>query len=112
MTCDRLTMANKVNFQENISNELKKHQNQADLAYAMKSKDKELSKNDEKLHTITFDMQQCLPAPVISSSLTLNKRQLWTYNLTIHDCDNGQGHCFLWNETVGNRGANNVGSCL
>ncbi|KAL4135492.1 hypothetical protein QTP88_007098 [Uroleucon formosanum] len=100
-------MANKVNFQENISNELKKHQNQADLAYAMKSKDKELSKNDEKLHTITFDMQQCLPAPVISSSLTLNKRQLWTYNLTIHDCDNGQGHCFLWNETVGNRGANN-----
>lgn len=89
MTCDRLTMANKINFQENISNELKERQIQADLAYAMKSKDKELSKNYEKLHTITFDMQQCLPNPVISSSLAFYKRQLWTYNLTIYDCDIG-----------------------
>jgi|UniRef100_A0A2S2R8E0 hypothetical protein len=76
----------------------------------MKSQDKALSKNNEKLHTITYEMQQCWPTPEISSSLAFYKCQLWTYNLTIHDCDNGQGHCFLWNESLGNRGENYVGS--
>lgn len=112
MTCDKLSMLNKSNPSENTTNELSIHHKQAELAYTMKHEDKILSLNDTKMQTFTFDMQQCLPTPVLTSSLAFYKRQLWTYNLTIHDCDKGQAYCYIWNETIANRGANDVASCL
>ena len=43
------------------------------------------------------------------------KRQLAVYNLTIFETTKqggNQGHCFIWNETIAGRGAQEVGSCL
>ncbi|KAE9522140.1 hypothetical protein AGLY_017400 [Aphis glycines] len=103
MTCDH---------KPELSVALIVHQEQADLAYSMKKEDKLISKENPQHQTFTFDMQQCLPTPVITSSLAFYKRQLWTYNLTIHNCDSNQTFCDLWNETLAYRGANEVGSCL
>ncbi|KAJ8880771.1 hypothetical protein PR048_017242 [Dryococelus australis] len=33
------------------------------------------------------------------------KRRLWTFNFTVHDCDERQTHCFVWDESAG-RGVN------
>lgn len=112
MTCDRLITLNSNQDKPELSVALKVHQEQADLAYSMKKEDKLISKENLQHQTFTFDLQQCLPTPVITSSLAFYKRHFWTYNLTIHNCDSNQAFCYLWNETLANRGANEVGSCL
>jgi len=112
MTCDRLITLNSNQDKPELSVALKVHQEQADLAYSMKKENKLISKENPQHQTFTLDLQQCLPTTVITSSLAFYKRQLWTYNLTIHNCDSNQAFCYLWNETLANRGANEVGSCL
>lgn len=114
-TCDRLNMEiNMSKTQDNrlkIQQQLTVHQTLADKAYDAKAKDRSASKNDPSKKTITFDLQ-CLPTPHLQSSLCFYKRQLWVFNLTVHDCDDGQGYFFMWNENVAARGGNEIASCL
>lgn len=95
-----------------LKEKLKQHHNEADLAYVAQANDKEASKTDPAKKTVTFDMQQCLPTPLVESSLAFYKRQLWTFNLTIHDCDEDQAFCYMWHEALAKRGGDDVGSCL
>lgn len=81
----------------------------ADEGYLAKNADKSSSKSNPLKKTICFDLQQCLPTPDLQSGETFYKRQLWTYNLTVHDCDSGQAFCYLWYESVAKRGGNDIG---
>lgn len=112
-TCDRLVLQIKTgNETANLQKQLDEHHKLAEIAYDAKKTDKLLSQSDKARKTITFDMQQCLPTPFVQSSVAFYKRQLWTYNLTVHDCDTGQAYCYLWHEGIAGRGANEVGSCV
>lgn len=83
---------------EEFEKKMKDHHDDAEYAYESKKVDKEISKNDQKRKTITFDMQQCLPTPLVQNSVAFYKRQLWTFNLTVYDCDDGRTYCYLWHE--------------
>lgn len=95
-----------------IKEKIAEHHKQADEAYLKKKDDKEGAKNDETKKCYTFDLQQCLPTPYINSSVSFYKRQLWTYNLTMHETSSGCVRCYMWHEAEGERGANQIATCI
>ena len=60
----------------------------------------------------TFDLEQALPTPKLTTNIVFYKRQMWTYNLGVHDCSNGKGYMYMWPETTASRGSQEIGSCL
>jgi hypothetical protein len=71
---------------QQLSGEWELHKRKAERAYQQLKEDTALSKSTSDVDTITFDLQQSLPTPVLTTNIVFYKRQLWTYNLGIHDC--------------------------
>ncbi|GFR84553.1 reverse transcriptase [Elysia marginata] len=66
----------------------------------------------ENTKVICFDLQKTMPTPVLTTNLVYYKRQLWTFNLGIHDENTGTAYMFMWHEGQASRGPNEIGSCL
>ena len=61
---------------------------------------------------ITFDLQKTLICPVIETGIAYYKRQLSVYNLGIHKMSDNSASMFMWDESIANRGASEIGSCF
>ena len=61
---------------------------------------------------ISFDLQAVLPIPHAGDAEIYYMRKLNAYNFTIYETASRNGYCFIWDETEGNRGANEVATCL
>jgi len=93
---------------------LQEHLRQKDRAQAAeKHHDKAISGKDDSCLLATFDMQSVLQLPVSDVGTLYYKRKLVLHNFTVYDNNAPHtGHCYLWTETDGKRGANEIGSCL
>lgn len=76
------------------------------------SNEQEQSKLDSKMVVCSIDMQKVLQSPHGDSMLLYYSRKYSVYNFSIYDSSNRNGICFVWGETDGNRGANEIASCL
>ncbi|KAE9523316.1 hypothetical protein AGLY_016264 [Aphis glycines] len=106
-TCDKLkiqlTNANCSNEQNIIlKNQQIQHHNDAEEAYNIKKQDIATSS----------DNHCCLPTPSLESSVAFYKRQLWTFNFTIHDTRSSFASNYIKNEILAKRGANDIDSSL
>lgn len=113
--CDKYNMQlTYVNDEERteILKQQEDHHNEAEIAYETKKRDKQRAKTEDNFTVLAFDLQQCLPTPSIETSVVFYKRQLWTFNLTVHNMKSDKATCFVWYESVAKRGANEIGSCV
>ncbi|CAG9773243.1 unnamed protein product [Ceutorhynchus assimilis] len=86
------------------------HLRKAQLARSCLNNDK-LSA-DENVYVLTFDLEKALPFPKLSTSVAYYKVNMYVYNFGIHTFNNNKGYMFMWDETEGSRGSQEIASCL
>jgi len=116
-TCDELKVkldaCNNEETTSQLKTQLEIHHRKADSArHGLQADCKKAKIASENLTTLTFDLQKTLPTPVLSTGICYYKRQLWTYNMGVHDMASDTGYMYLWNESVASRGPNEVASAL
>lgn len=76
------------------------------------AEDKEEAKIKSDICAACFDVEQTLTTPRSNVSIMYYKRKLSIYNFTVFELGSCQGSCYVWNETIGGKGANEISSCL
>ena len=108
----RLTSEEDSDEKLKLEGELELHKCKAERAYQTLKEDTALSKSSSDVDVFTFDLQQSLPTPKLSTSIVFYKRQMWTYNFGIHECATEKGFMYVWPECTASRGSQEISSCL
>ena len=88
------------------------HQEMAEKAKEKMKEDTLDAHTNPNKRVLVFDLQKTLPTPVLSTGIAYYKRQMWTYNLGIHDENLKTGFMYVWSEEQASRGTQEIGSCI
>lgn len=91
------------------------HQDHLDMGECFQAQmkaDMAAAKIDDKLESISYDIQKTLKVLRIATSIAYYKRNLNLYNMGIHTGSTGEGKFNLWIEDEASKGTQEVGSCL
>ena len=94
----RITAEEDQTAKQRLQLELRLHHCKAERAYQQLKEDTAVCRSLQEVDVITFDLEQSLPTPKLSTNVVFYKRQMWTYNLGIHDCSNEKGYMCMWPE--------------
>lgn len=114
--CDAFNM--KIKFLTNddeksiVENERELYQRKAKKARESMKLDATEAKLNNNITCIAFDLMKTLATPIVSTGICYCKRQLWTYCLGIHDLATDNGTTYVWDESIGFRGPQEIGSCI
>ena len=75
-------------------------------------KEKEQDKTEGNAIVAVYDLQVVMQLPQGDVSTLYYKSKLNVLNLTVYDIKKNICECFVWNETEGNRGVNEIGTCI
>lgn len=112
--CDDLKI--KIDFEDNAETKNKlKLDKELHLARAEQARN--ALKNDQNQasdinYVLTFDLQKALPFPKLSTSVAYYKKNLYVYNVGVHSFNIGTGFMYMYDETVGGRGSQDVATCV
>lgn len=95
-----------------LIDEYNNHVQRKEQARSEKAADKERAMSDRRWHVVTADLQSVLSTPCSNVSSMYYARKLSVYNFTLYDQASHDGYCMLWNETIAQRGANEIGSLM
>ena len=77
-----------------------------------KTKDSKKAKENANVITATCDLEKVLQVPYSPAGQLYFLRKLCVYNFTILEHASKNGFSFVWNESEGKRGSNEIGTCL
>lgn len=97
---------------ERLTTFINLHRNRAKAMQDLLKVETERSQNSINVCVISFDLQQALPIPKLTTGPAFYCRKVWLYNLGVHSCTTGQGHMYLWTENQAKPGADEVALVL
>ncbi|CAG9793362.1 unnamed protein product [Diatraea saccharalis] len=104
---------NTPNPSDEIKDNFNKHQTEKEISRKLKLESKMFAISNNKIAcSIVFDFQKVLNSPHGNISVYYYRRKLNVYNLTLFDMASKEAFCYMWDETIAKRGANEVASCL
>lgn len=111
--CDLLLTSLKTEIDEQkrlkLTIQLELQQHKAKFGYNNNLKsEKELATQDPTISLISFDLQQVLPTPYLSTNVVVYKRQLSVYSLGVNEVATGKSFLHMWPETDRGRGSEDV----
>ncbi|KAK3911441.1 GATOR complex protein MIOS [Frankliniella fusca] len=99
-----------------LKREYDEHQEAKTLVRNIKKEVKDFSRSDEnsngRVKVICFDLQKVFFCPKSEVGEFFYKRKISAYNFTVFDCTKKCATCFVWDQTVGGRGAVEISSCV
>lgn len=84
----------------------------AEKAREVMKEDTESSKTNNDLYVCSVDMQKALPFPILTVNVSYYKRNMYVYNVGVHELKNDKAYCYVWDETKAARGSQEISSCL
>ncbi|KAL7304613.1 hypothetical protein TKK_0002865 [Trichogramma kaykai] len=99
------------------SKEMVAAEHEAHLAYKKLARkrtktDVNLARSDSSIQVFHFDLQKILVTPKAKVSNLYYMSRLTVYNMSVYDFVSRTGSCNMWNETIGQRGLNEISSIL
>ena len=98
-------------MERTVQLELQQHKAKFGYNNNLKS-EKELATQDPTISLISFDLQQVLPTPYLSTNVVVYKRQLSVYNLGVDEVATGKSFLHMWPETDTGRGSEDVAASV
>lgn len=116
-TCDayKISISTSKTPQEKRLEEMKRelHHRKAEAAQKLMA---QTAKDSQEPHSdtcvISYDLQKQVYLPTLTHSQMYYSRQYTCMNFGIHLEDEGRGFMYLWEETAGRRGCNEIATCL
>lgn len=94
-----------------VKRELELHHRRAEAAQKSLKDEVEHAKSRDT-YILSFDLQQALPVPDLTTGPAFHLRKAWVYNLGIHDCVKDKGFMYMWSEDIANRGSDEISSII
>lgn len=88
------------------------HIQKKNMARKERDNDKQKARENSDVLAFNFDLEAVLTTPKGSAGQIFYLRKLAIYNLTVYNLGNQDGVCYLWDETQGKRGSNEIASCI
>ena len=114
--CDSYEVKMKASDNENTITQLKSekecHLQNAEKGRQARREDAIKARENESVYGITFDLEKALPFPVLTTSIAYYKRNMYAYNLGVHELGTRTAFMYCWDETVASRGSQEIGSCI
>lgn len=109
--CTEFENADQENKEE-LAEKQEQHLASKQMAREEKERDKQIAEQEATSSAIVVDLQAVLGCPHGETSILFYKRKLSIYNFTVFDLATKEGTCYMWDQSTGGRGANDMASCL
>lgn len=88
------------------------HLEEKEKARTEKNADKEKYADISNVKLAVYDLEAVFQCPKGKASVFYYKSKLNVYNFSIYDINSKTADCFVWHEGLGNRGVNELGTCI
>ncbi|CAH1163448.1 unnamed protein product [Phaedon cochleariae] len=111
-TCEQYKNIPDEDKSETLQENYASHQQEARASKNIFIEKQKRIENNPRSLCVSFDLQKVLNTPHGNSMLLFYSRKYAYYNFSVYESGRRNGYCYLWGESDGNRGSNDICTAL